>query len=369
MNFNIIFWQNIYSQQYLFNWFMKFKREPVNNLFDFKIIDAIKVCFFWFATIFLSQGCTDKCHDKAIEKTAANFQLVRLEKELFQAKDVNAMYSVLQRHPKFTMGYLGVQRKEDLEIVSTQLLDFYKNKTLVDFNKETQKSFQNMDSLHVALTLFFQHIKYSFPQFFVPEVNTVVTGFHFEKDLYVSDSLIVISLDYFLGKGAKFRPPYFNYFLERYDKPYLLPMLALGVSSKFNKVNMKDETMLSNMIFYGKAIYFAQAVLPCASDSLIVMYSGQQLQEVNENVSTIWSHFIEKKLLFETNRHLIDKYVGETPKINEIGEKCPGRIGQWLGWEIVKKYMKENPAVTLPQLMADDDAQKIFRLSKYKPKK
>ena len=348
---------------------MTIKKRIAISQFQFKPFNIFQTFCLIATIIFLGQSCAPKCKNKDIEKIATPYNLVRLEAELFNAKDVNAMNVVLRRHPKFTMGYLQVQRKEDLEIVSQQLLELYQNKMLIEFNKETQKSFKNIDSLNRELTLFFQHVKYYFPKFFVPEVNTVVTGFHFEKDLYVSDSLIVISLDYFLGKGAKFRPPYFNYFLERYDKPYLVPMLALGVSSKFNKVNMQDETMLSNMIFYGKAIYFAKAMLPCATDSLIMMYSGKQLQDVNENVGTIWSHFIEKKLLFESNRHLIDKYVGETPKINEIGEKCPGRIGQWLGWEIVKKYMEANPSVTLPQLMVDMDAQKIFRLSKYKPKK
>ena len=46
-------------------------------------------------------------------------------------------------------------------------------------------------------------------------VSSLSIIFHFEKDLFVSDSLIVISLDYFLGRKGKFRPPYFNYFLER----------------------------------------------------------------------------------------------------------------------------------------------------------
>ena len=41
----------------------------------------------------------------------------------------------------------------------------------------------------------------------------------------------------------------------------------------------------------------------------------------------------------------------------------------WLGWQIVRKYMEENPKVTLAQLMAEKNAQKILTESKYKPKK
>jgi hypothetical protein len=44
-------------------------------------------------------------------------------------------------------------------------------------------------------------------------------------------------------------------------------------------------------------------------------------------------------------------------------------LGTWVGWQIVRKYMDRNPKVTLQELMADDDYQKIFNESKYKPEK
>ena len=53
----------------------------------------------------------------------------------------------------------------------------------------------------------------------------------------------------------------------------------------------------------------------------------------------------------------------------EIGQQAPGRIGAWVGWQIVRAYMQENPAVTLAQLLAEEDAQKILNGSKYKPRK
>jgi uncharacterized protein YjaZ len=63
------------------------------------------------------------------------------------------------------------------------------------------------------------------------------------------------------------------------------------------------------------------------------------------------------------------KYLSERPKTVEVGEECPGRIAQWVGWEIVKKYMATHPDVSLSDLMKNTDAEKIFRESKYKPEK
>ena len=52
----------------------------------------------------------------------------------------------------------------------------------------------------------------------------------------------------------------------------------------------------------------------------------------------------------------------------EIDNESPGRIGQWMGWQIVRSFMENNPKVTVQQLIKMD-ANSIFEQSKYKPKK
>lgn len=111
-----------------------------------------------------------------------------------------------------------------------------------------------------------------------------------------------------------------------------------------------------------------ERVMPCVPDSIIIGYTSPQIQEVENNMDIIWSYFIENKLFYETNSLEIHRFTGEAPKVAVIGEKCPGRIGRYIGWQIVKTYMDKNPEVTLKELMKETDAAKIFKLSKYKPK-
>ena len=53
----------------------------------------------------------------------------------------------------------------------------------------------------------------------------------------------------------------------------------------------------------------------------------------------------------------------------EIDKTCPGRVGQWVGLQIVRKYVAEHPEVTLVRLMAEKDAQRILNESHYRPKR
>jgi len=79
-------------------------------------------------------------------------------------------------------------------------------------------------------------------------------------DLVVSDTLIVIGLDYFLGPGAKYRPNMYHYMLRRYNRDFIVPsvMLLYGIDAGFNRTDLADKTVLADMIAYGKAYYFAK---------------------------------------------------------------------------------------------------------------
>lgn len=85
-------------------------------------------------------------------------------------------------------------------------------------------------------------------------------------------------------------------------------------------------------------------------------------------MDVIWGHFIQNELLYNKIRFINEKFCGERPGIPEIGDKCPGRIGRYLGWQIVRNYMQNNPDVTFEELMKEKDAQKIFTKSNFKPR-
>jgi uncharacterized protein YjaZ len=223
-----------------------------------------------------------------------------------------------------------------------------------------------MEEEQKQLNELFKYTKYHFKDFKIPTITTIYSGL-MEPDMSFSDSSIVICLDWFMGMKAKYQPNIFDYMKARYDKPYVIPMLALGVSTKLIEEDVNDKTMLAEMIYYGKAHYFVERVLPHLEDSLNIGYTAKNIEQIDHNMPLIWSHFIEHQLLFSTSRKAIENYVNEAPFVNEISNDCPGRIGRWLGWQIVRKYMQTHPDVTLEMLMKEKDAQKIFKESGFKP--
>ncbi|MFL5730667.1 MAG: gliding motility lipoprotein GldB [Cytophagaceae bacterium] len=316
-------------------------------------------------------ACKNKTKDKAVvENIQVSLPFQRLEEELFRINSREDVQAFFQKHPQVSQSYFDLDSSliNDPETIQA-FYEFYSNKFLKEFYLEAKKSFGDMAPLQAQLEDMYKHVKFYYPKSSVPQANTVITGFNPDKPFFVNDTLLVLSIDFFLGPKAKYRPPYYKYMLDRFEKPYIAPFIAEAVSLKYNMTDYKDESMLANMIYHGKTLYFSEMMLPQLPDSLLIMYTQKDLEGINENIDVIWGHFIQNKLLFETTPHLVEKYVGERPKVTEIGDKCPGRIGRWLGWQIVRKYMDKHPEVTLQDLMKDQDAQKIFRESKYKPEK
>ncbi|GGF15803.1 gliding motility lipoprotein GldB [Hymenobacter cavernae] len=315
-------------------------------------------------------GCkrSDTCElNPEVAKVAAPVQIERLEGPFFRIRNEADAKQFLQQHPLFARQYLQQRQYPSQEILANTLVRLATNSGLQKLGREAETEFKDTNKLQGQLKQLFQHVRYYFPSFRVPPVQTFVSGL--SQDLFVNDSLMVIGIDYFVGPKASYRPNVPAYILRRYTPEHLLPTIALAVSSKYNQHQLTNQTMLSEMVQFGKSLYFAEKVLPCTPDSTIIGFTAKELASVEFNEGKVWAHFIEKNLLYNTSPFTIQKYVGERPDVPEIDKTAPGRIGAWVGWQIVRKYMAEHPNVTLAQLMADKNAQHILTESRYRPKR
>ena len=305
--------------------------------------------------------------DSAAEATTVPLKLERLEQPFFQLKNQGQTLAFLRQHPLFSRLYLQLQPGQASQM-ATALTELATNKDLQKLSRETAFAFADSAGLRQNLQEMFRRVHYYFPDFRVPLVYTYVSGFQ-GKDIFVNDSLLVLSLDWFAGPKASYRPDLPHYMLSRYNSAHLLPMLAQTIASKYNRHELTANSVLDAMLHDGKVLYFASQVLPCTADSLLLGYTGKQLEALQVNEARVWGHFLENNLLYSTTPFLVQKYVSERPNVPEIDKTCPGRVGQWVGLQIVRKYMTEHPEVSLSKLMAEKNSQKLLNDSHYRPKK
>jgi gliding motility-associated lipoprotein GldB len=346
-------------------------RKALLNLLLKPTIMALRLLPFVLTSFFLTLfSCGKKntiCElDGEILKNNPPLEIVRLEDEFFAAKSKEKVNYLLEKYPEFAERFLEKGLYPNQDSLALTLMKANSDSAMQVLYDSVRTEFKDISDIKLELENAFAYIRHYFPDFKTPKVYTFVTGF--TSDLLVEDEMIVIGLDYFLPADHVFQPDLPRYLANRYERKFLVPMIVLAISSRYNKVNPEDKTLLSEMIFYGKAYHFVKAIMPCTSDQFIIGYDPSEIQQCWDNEEFIWSHFVENELLYETNPFEIRKYIGEAPFTDAISTDAPGRLGRWVGWNIVDDYQaKQDLSISI--VMGESDVEKIFRQSGYRPRR
>ncbi|MEO2053600.1 MAG: gliding motility lipoprotein GldB [Allomuricauda sp.] len=239
----------------------------------------------------------------------------------------------------------------------------------MELSSEVEKEFGSFTKETDALESLFQHIKYYFPQFPVPKVVTLTSDVRYEDRIILTDTLLLIGLDNYLGEDHHFYEGIQRYIAAGLDKKFM----ASDVASAFSKrvVPMpRNRTFLARMIYYGKELYLKDRLLPNDTDAQKMGYSDAEMDWAMVNEEQIWKYFVERELLYSTDSQLDRKFLDPAPFSKfglELDNESPPRLGRYMGWQIVRAFMDKNP-VPLKQLL-DMPADEILKQSNYKPRK
>ncbi|MHA4893368.1 gliding motility lipoprotein GldB [Pedobacter sp. PWIIR3] len=301
----------------------------------------------------------------------------RFDKDLIdgKGKDVEKTDAMLSdKYGAFYKDYVN-RMVGDGSYSGTQILStLYKDQAYTDLNSEVESAFSNTSNLEADLTEAFKYIKYYYPKSKTPQFISFISGFAVQTP--IGDDYIGIGLDMFMGRNSKFYKAIVQsvpiYLSRRFSPEYVVPRLTETFArEELFPEKDEDRTLLSKMIQNGKILYFMDKVLnDNVQDTIKIGYSARQMEWCNTYQADIWGFFLENNLLFETDYQKIQVYLSEgpfTPGLGNKNESAP-KLGVWIGWQIVRKYMQQNTNVSLQQLMDEKDAQKILTLSKYKPK-
>jgi hypothetical protein len=251
-----------------------------------------------------------------------------------------------------------------------RLKEFLLNTYTLELYKDVRKQYPDMKSYEKQLSDAFSRIKYYFPTDTVPRIYAMVSNFAYGIVTY--ENMLAISLDHYLGKDYKYYPDlYPRYMIRFFQKDYIITdVIKTYFTKKFPEEEFSGKSMLSQMMYHGKMLFFLDMVLPEVPDSIKICYSQVQLDWAKDNEGDFWNHLVNQQLLYETNNEKVDRYFLDGPFTNAYGvpADCPPRIGQWTGWQILRNYVKYNKEVSLEMVLKEKDAQKILNMAQYKPK-
>ena len=289
--------------------------------------------------------------------------------------DLQAKYPTLM--PVYMGNILGLNKlTADSGFIRFQRL----NKFIFD---SVNKIFNNTDDIKKEFENAFRYVKYYFPAFKTPRIITIIGPVDLLAETangeltpdFIGQDFLGISLQFYLGKNfSLYKDDYFvqnvapDYRSRRFEKKYMVADAMKLIVDDIFPDNSKGKGLIEQMIEKGKQWWLLDKFMPQAPDSIKTGYTKNQLAWCTEFEGLIWNNVLtNEKDIFTKDPAAIQTYIGESPFTQTMPASSPGNIGQWIGWQIVKKYAEKNSSLTLSEVMKAEP-RKILEEAKYKPK-
>lgn len=249
------------------------------------------------------------------------------------------------------------------------LYEYVTDTQLMSISKSVFELYPDLASEEIQLSDAFSRYHYFFPDKIIPVVYTYISDLYYEKPVIVNDSVVIIALDVYLGEDfTRYRSLGLPHYKIRCmtSNNIVIDVMKAMYYYDLDPVH-KQKTLIERMVAAGKLLYYLDAVLPNVPDSLKICYTSNQIKWIEQNKANVWAFLVKNKLFYSTDYKMQTKLIQDGPFTTGFSNESPPRLGIWLGWQIVRKYMARHPNTSIKSLIQNSDAQAIFTQSGYKP--
>lgn len=303
----------------------------------------------------------------------------RFEQALF-AIDTNKAGEGLalleQEYPVFSnIFFQHVVRSKDPQIApeghEAYMEGFLKHPGVRKLFHNVDSLFHDMEEQEIILKKSLQYLHYYFPDIEVREITTFLSEYAIGNFIY-DDNALAIGLDFYLGADYPYQAinpgnsNFSDYLVRTFNKDHLAVKTLKPIVQEILGPPSGNR-LLDLMVHNGKELYILNLLMPEANDSVVLEMKPEQIRWLEDNEQQIWAFLLTKNLIYNSSWSEIRKLVEYSPGSPGMPPQAPGRSANWVGMKIVEAYRQKNPTVSLQDLIAEKDAQKILDDARYKP--
>lgn len=252
----------------------------------------------------------------------------------------------------YTFGYcIGGSLQSDSSYING-VKRFYSNNYIQRLERTIQKKQGDFSFEKKELLIAFRRLKAFFPREKIPKTIYFINS-SFSASVFSTEKEISIGIERYLGSNEKVikelpTNQFYTWIKNGMKKEYLSRDVMAGWLMT-HYCTETSENYASEMMRWGKVLYITQGTLPNVKTNTILRYSNKQFNWALKNEGVFWKYLVENELLFKTDEKTRSNLLNEGPFTGGLPEESPDRLGQFLGWRIVKQYM-ENHSISLSQL-------------------
>ena len=303
------------------------------------------------------------CKEKGSPLPQFPVEIHRYEKALMELDTSHIQNGLEQIAPRFGLYLQGADLSDTINLLRIKY--FIQDPVVKQAYRKIESTYSDWEKTSAGLSLLFARIRSLFPDFRDPEVYTYISYYDFANRVLYLDSVLSIAIDLYADGNEKAMDEIGipRYLSRRLDSRYLLPDAAKVIGSALMPP-MEKSTLLDYMVSDGKLIYFMQEVLPQAEPALLLAYTDEEYLWCESHEREVWQYLVQQNLLFETDPLRFRYFVNEGP-FNPLLQGAPARLSQFIGFQIVERYMRKSGKNW--ESLLKEEPLAILRESGYKP--
>jgi hypothetical protein len=337
----------------------------------------MKISTTFFLIFILFIGCTNN-EGPDVSKIKVDIPIERFDKDFFSIDTNNTaagLNQLMKGHPDFYTDFmqqiLGVSGSDTNKVTLDVSKIFIRGYS--SMYQSLSEQYSDVNWLQKDIQKAFQYVKYYFPDYKTSKIILFVGPLD-APGVALTGSGIAVGLHQFGGKdfsayqSMEAQQLFPAYISRRFEPQYIVVNCMKAVIEDIYPDRSGAKGLVEQMIEKGKQWWLLNKFLPSTPDSLKTGFTEQQLDWCEANEGLVWNDIIvTQKDLYTKDPMAIQNYIGEAPYTQSLGPSSPGNIGQWIGWQIVKKFADKNSSISVTDVLKTD-ARKILEEAKYKPK-
>lgn len=304
-------------------------------------------------------SCNSNRFDVEVDDISLNVKFVNLDSTLQKAtlKQIVELRNEFKRKKSdildYNVGYcLHINLNNDTSFFNGKSR-FYTNDYIKELETYISKNQILNSGRKSSIVNGLKRLKANYPNGKLPSSIYQINS-SFSSSVFCTESEIAIGIERYLGPENKLikqlpTQEFYNWIKESMRDEYL----ERDVFAAWLMTNYVDETtenFASEMIRWGKILYITQTCLPEIDERIILRYDKEQFDWANNSTSSFWKYLVKNEVLFKIDEETRMNLLKEGPHSIGLPQESPDRMGQFMGFQIVKSYMEDHD-ISLPELV------------------
>lgn len=218
------------------------------------------------------------------------------------------------------------------------------------FAPEVERAFPSTVAVERSLGVINTNLSKYFPSLPAYSYYGIISPYR--QQIMLVDSVVYVALNHYLGAGHAAYSSMPEYMRTTKQPDYIpLDVAEAILSVEYPYTESNSPEAIQYYLYEGALLKGISDLTGIDNPATLMGWIPEQMQQVRNQEQGIWHKMASDNLIYTTDMSAARRLCEPSPASRQIAPDMPGRIGRYIGYNIVNSYLANNPDATIADLL------------------